>query len=123
MCATQQGRPEETLRTAQEAFGGAKASVSAGLRLAGVRRINLANSASPDRLIQSATAELPGTEVTLVVAPRQHVSLAVDDLRLHGGHLGSVKVECADLTTRMVWIDALTNGVTRWVDPLGGDAA
>lgn len=121
--SAKQSRPGVDPQAAHKAFGGAKASVSAGLRLAGVRRINLANSASPDRLIQSATAELPGTEVTLVVAPRQHVSLAVDDLRLHGGHLGSVKVECADLTTRMVWIDALTNGVTRWVDPLGGDAA
>ena len=27
MCATQQGRPEETLRTAQEAFGGAENSL------------------------------------------------------------------------------------------------
>lgn len=28
MCATQQGRPEETLRTAQEAFGGAVNSLA-----------------------------------------------------------------------------------------------
>lgn len=64
----------------------------------------------------------PGMRVVLVVAPRQPVVLAVDDLREYGLHLGRVDIECSDSTTLMVWRDALINGAYPWVDPLGGAA-
>lgn len=121
-----ESRPEESPRAASKAFGGADGIVSK-LRVGpAVARIRLDRADDTGRAIQNAANYPPGTRVVLVVAPRQRVVLAVDDLRERGQHLGRITIECSDVTTQLVWIDALRCGVTQWVDPLpsmGGDAA
>lgn len=117
-----ESRPGGFLRAASKAFGGADGIVSK-LRVGpAVARIRLDRADDTGRAIQNAANYPPGTRVVLVVAPRQRVVLAVEDLRERGQHLGRVDVECTDSTTLMVWRDALINGVYPWVDPLGGAA-
>ena len=110
-----------TFNIAQEAdnFGRGRARLRVGPAVA---RIRLDRANDPSRAIQGAVNYPPGTRVVLVVAPRQPVVLAVDDLREYGLHLGRVDIECSDSTTLMVWRDALINGAYPWVDPLGGAA-
>jgi len=117
---------------ATKAFAGAGTSVQhpdnsgrgrARLRVGpAVARIRLDRADDPSRAIQNAANYPPGTRVVLVVAPRQQVVLAVEDLRERGQHLGRVDIECSDSTTLMVWRDALINGAYPWVDPIGGVA-
>ena len=122
MSPYEESRPEESPRATKKAFVGADGTVSP-LRVGpAVARIRLDRADDPTRAIQSAANYPPGTRVVLVVAPRQQVVLAVEDLRERGQHLGRVDVECTDSTTLMVWRDALINGVYPWVDPLGGAA-
>ncbi len=122
MSPYEEGRPEESPRATKKAFVGAGTNIPT-LRVGSAKvRIDLSRSPDPSRAIQNASGYLPGTIVTLVVAPRQRVCLAIDDLRKHGLHLGRVDIECSDAVTQAVWVDALINGVHQWVDPLGGAA-
>jgi len=129
----ERSRPGSGTEATKEAFAGAGTSVAqhpdnsgrgrARLRVGpAVARIRLDRADDPSRAIQGAVNYPPGTRVVLVVAPRQPVVLAVDDLREYGLHLGRVDVECSDSTTAAVWRDALTTGVHSWVDPIGGAA-
>lgn len=122
MCPYESRPDEEFPRAAKKAFAGAETNIPT-LRVGSAKaRIDLSRSSDPSRAIQNAASYLPGTIVTLVVAPRQRVCLAVDDLREHGLHLGRVDIECSDVVTQAVWVDALINGVHQWIDPLGGAA-
>ncbi len=63
------------------------------------------------RLIEGAEFAPAGADVVLVVAARQHPSLALDYLRANGSHLGSITVEAPDGETVGRWIRGLRDGV------------
>lgn len=69
-----------------------------------------------DRKLQSVVAAPPGTVVVLTVAARQPVPLAIETLRERGAHLGLIDVDCPHTLTRLLWLDALENGVHLWVE-------
>ncbi|WIY81391.1 hypothetical protein [Propionimicrobium sp. PCR01-08-3] len=88
----------------------------------GISRVDLRRVNDVDREIKGVVDAPRGTAVVLVVNPRQRIPLAIDYLREYGGNLGSVNVECPHDATRLLWLDALTNGAAQWVDALGGAA-
>lgn len=63
------------------------------------------------RAIEDLEVAPAGADVVIVVRGRQHPSLALDYLRQHGGHLGSVTVECDDPGTVARWVRGLRDGV------------
>ncbi len=64
-----------------------------------------------DRVIKELEWAPAGAHVTIVVAARQLVPVALDYLREHASHLGAITVECSDPETVARWVRGLRDGV------------
>jgi len=117
--------PGREAEDAPESFAGDDTSIDRGrgesrFRIAGRIVVDARTSArwvsfDEDQRISRAIQELEyapaGADATVVVSAGQHPSLALDYLRAHAPHLGSLTVECSDARTVGRWVRGLRDGV------------